>query len=103
MGAVEAALREKPVIITDFGGLKEYVSTPFLIECKKVPVGVDDFLFKKDMVWGAPDFHQLVAFMKECYEKKLWYQVHPETFETVSRATKFFRDGYKNTCTSDSP
>ena len=33
MGAVEAALRSKPVIITDYGGLKEYVKTPFMVPC----------------------------------------------------------------------
>ena len=30
LGAVEAALRNKPVIITDFGGAPEYIKTPYL-------------------------------------------------------------------------
>jgi glycosyltransferase involved in cell wall biosynthesis len=70
MGAVEAALRNKPVIITDYGGLKEYVRTPYVVKCTPCPVGVDDFLFKKDMVWGQPDLDELVMFMKHAYENR---------------------------------
>lgn len=67
MGAVEAALREKPVIITDYGGLKEYVQTPWVIKCTKGPIGFDDFLFKKDHLWGHPSYEDLVTYMKFCY------------------------------------
>ena len=31
MGAVEAAVRNKPVIITDYGGATEYIETPYTI------------------------------------------------------------------------
>jgi hypothetical protein len=44
-GLLEAALRSKPVIITDYGGLKEYVHTPWVVKCTKGPIGFDDFLF----------------------------------------------------------
>lgn len=69
MGAVEAALRDKAVIITDYGGLKEYVKTPYVVKCTMCPVGVDDFLFTKDMMWGNPDVHELAAYMKQAFEK----------------------------------
>ena len=90
MGAVEAALRKKPVIVTDFGGLKEYVSTPFLIQCTETKVGVRDFLFTSEMTWGEPDSVQLMTFMKECYEKRLDRQDHPETIEMMTRASQAF-------------
>jgi glycosyltransferase involved in cell wall biosynthesis len=90
MGAVEAALRKKPVIVTDFGGLKEYISTPFLIKCSEARVGVQDFLFGPEMIWGEPDHDQLVMFMKECYEKKLDRQEHPETIEMMLKADQAF-------------
>ena len=51
MGAVEAALRNKPVIVSSYGGLSEYVKTPFIIRSDAlVPIGSDDFLYTKDML-----------------------------------------------------
>ena len=79
MGAVEAALRDKPVILTEYGGAVEYVSTPYTIKCGRVPVGVDDFLFTKDLVWGQPDYNQLLEFMKDAYEKKVRHMNHEHT------------------------
>ena len=76
MGCVEAAMRSKPVIITEYGGTKEYVHTPYTIKCGRREVGIDDFLFRKEMIWGNPDFSQLVAFMKECHEKDLKHMTH---------------------------
>jgi glycosyltransferase involved in cell wall biosynthesis len=71
MGAVEAALRGKPVIITDYGGLKEYVKTPWVIRCVKGPIGFDDFLFKKEHEWGWPMYEDLVTYMKFCYQNNV--------------------------------
>lgn len=72
MGAVEAALRSKPVIITSYGGLKEYVRTPFIVDADElVPVGKDDFLFTKDMLWGNPKLDSLVQHMRTCAEGKI--------------------------------
>jgi glycosyltransferase involved in cell wall biosynthesis len=79
MGAVEAAMRGKPVIITDYGGLKEYVRTPFEVKCDLGPIGFDDFLFTKDLVWGHPRFDDLVQHMKYCYENRITRWVHPHT------------------------
>jgi glycosyltransferase involved in cell wall biosynthesis len=76
MGAVEAALHDKPVIISEYGGASEYIKTPYTIECEKCKVGVDDFLYTKDMVWGNPNFEKLNEFMKDAYEKKLTYMSH---------------------------
>lgn len=67
MGAVEAAVRDKPVIITEYGGLKEYVpNTPFVISCGRRPVGQDDFLYTRDMEWGDPSLDDLVRYMRVC-------------------------------------
>ena len=79
MGAVEAALNNKPVIIPEYGGCAEYIQTPYLIKCGRKQVGVDDFLYMKDMEWGDPDFSQLQEFMKKVYEKKLSYMDHTHT------------------------
>lgn len=78
MGAVEAALRNKPVIITDFGGLKEYVDTPWVVPCTKGPIGFDDFLFTADQNWGYPSGKDLQACMWNCFEKKVtsWDHTH---------------------------
>jgi glycosyltransferase involved in cell wall biosynthesis len=79
MGAVEAAMRGKPVIITDYGGLKEYVRTPFEVKCDLGPIGFDDFLFTKDMIWGHPRLEDLVTHMKHCFENRITRWVHPHT------------------------
>ena len=51
MGAVEAALRNKPVITTDYGGVAEYIETPYMIKCGLQYLEKDDFLFKAGMQW----------------------------------------------------
>lgn len=84
MGAVEAALYNKPVIITDYGAPKEYIKTPFLIECGRQEIEQDDFLFQKGMVWGKPDFEQLKTFMKKAYDDKVYYQDHAWTRDLIN-------------------
>ena len=79
MGAVEAALRSKPVIITDYGGLHEYVKTPWVVPCTKGRIGFDDFLFKADHMWGHPSYPDLVTHMKDCYEKQVRSWDHQHT------------------------
>ena len=78
MGAVEAALMSKPVIITDYGGLKEYVKTPWVVPCTLKKIGFDDFLFTPDLEWGDPSTEVLVAHMRDCFEKRvtLWDHSH---------------------------
>jgi glycosyltransferase involved in cell wall biosynthesis len=79
LGAVEAAIQNKPVIIPEYGGAVDYIKTPYLIECGKQEVPFDDFLFKKGMIWGKPSFEQLMKFMKDAYDKKLTYMSHSHT------------------------
>ena len=92
MGAVEAAMRNKPVIMSDFGGLKEYVSTPFTIPCKYVNVGKSaaEFLFTEDMFWGQPDKNKLIEYMKFCFDNRITNQEHPETRLKVDQCLTFF-------------
>jgi glycosyltransferase involved in cell wall biosynthesis len=85
LGAVEAALRNKPVIITDFGGAPEYIKTPYTIDCERQELVKDDFLFKAGMTWGKPNANQLMEFMKDVYNKKLRYMDHPRTRMLTSR------------------
>ena len=84
MGAVEAAIRNKPVIITEYGGAKEYVNTPYTISCTKKPIGITDFLYEPHMEWGCPDYEQLKEFMTECYNKKLRVMNHDHTRRVVN-------------------
>lgn len=79
MGAVEAAMRDKPVIITNYGGAPEYVKTPYTIDCELQELQNDDFLFKKGMQWGKPNKEQLLEFMNDAYEKRLRHMDHSHT------------------------
>lgn len=86
MGAVEAAVRNKPVIITSFGGLKEYVKTPFVVECSEESVGVYDFLYEPHMKWGNPSVETLMRHMKYCFENNIRTWDHSHTREFTSRS-----------------
>jgi glycosyltransferase involved in cell wall biosynthesis len=84
MGAVEAALRSKPVIIPEYGGLKEYVETPWILPCTKEPVGFDDFLFTRDLEWGSPSKDQLINYLWDCFERKITHWDHSHTRRLVA-------------------
>jgi len=88
MGAVEAALRSKPVVITDYGGLKEYVQTPWVVPCTKGPIGFDDFLFTKDLEWGHPSQDHLVAALKDCFQKRVSFWDHAHTRALMAEVTQ---------------
>lgn len=85
MGPVEAALRDKPVIITNYGGSPEYVRTPYTIDCELQELERDDFLFKKGMTWGKPNPSQLLEFMTDAYNKRLRYMDHEYTKKLVGK------------------
>lgn len=85
MGPVEAAIRDKPVIITDFGGAPEYVKTPYLVPCELQELERDDFLFKKGMHWGKPDPNKLLEFMRDAFDKRLRYMDHTHTKNLVGK------------------
>jgi glycosyltransferase involved in cell wall biosynthesis len=95
MGAVEAAIRDKPVIISDYGGLKEYVKTPYTISCKLGTVGRDDFLFRKDMLWGKPDINDLMRHMQTCYDLKLRNFDHSYTRSINNDVVSFFEQSLR--------
>ena len=84
MGAVESALRDKPVIITNYGAAPEYIKTPYTIECGLQELEMDDFLFKKGMLWGKPDKNQLLEFMRDAYTKRIRSMDHEYTKTLVS-------------------
>lgn len=94
MGAVEAAVRDKPVIISDYGGLKEYVKTPYIIETPIGTVGREDFLFTEDMKWGKPLLGSLMKHMKYCYDHRITTQDHSYTRSINDEVLGFF-----NSCT----
>ena len=85
MGAVEAAMRNKPVIITNYGGAPEYIKTPYTIDCGLQELENDDFLFKKGMKWGSPNFDQLLEFMRHAYDNRVREMDHTHTRELVGR------------------
>ncbi len=84
MGAVEAALLDKPVIISEYGGAKEYVHTPYVIPCTRKIIGKNDFLYTADMEWGDPDFTKLMEYMSDAYQKQLRAWDHSHTKELLS-------------------
>jgi glycosyltransferase involved in cell wall biosynthesis len=90
LGAVEAAIQNKPVILPEYGGAVDYIKTPYFISCEKQEVPHDDFLFKKGMIWGKPNFDQLVKFMKDAYDKKMTYMNHDHT-RFVTGPEEFYR------------
>jgi glycosyltransferase involved in cell wall biosynthesis len=91
MGAVEAAMRDKPVILTEYGGLKEYIpSSPFVISSGRTLVGNDDFLYTKDMVWGLPVKTDLVRYMRKCATEKIVSWDHSATRQLVGEVGSFF-------------
>lgn len=81
MGAIEAAMRNKSVIIPEYGAGVEYIDTPYVIPCKRKPVGSDDFLFMKDSIWGDPSKEHLMKFMKDAYTKRKSASVSKKTHE----------------------
>ena len=85
MGAVEAALRDKPVIVTNYGGAPEYVKTPYTVECELQELERDDFLFKKGMVWGKPNFDQFLEYMRHAYDNRVRHMDHEHTKQLVGR------------------
>ena len=93
MGAVEAALRSKPVVITDYGGLKEYIKTPWVVPCAKGPIGFDDFLFTKDLEWGHPSQDHLAAALRDCFEKRVVIWDHDHTKQLIQTIPAAFMGG----------
>ena len=85
LGAVEAAMCDKPVIAPEFGGMTNYIKTPFTIKCGRQEVPRDDFLFQKGMIWGKPDYDQLKEFMLKCYNDNIKTMDHSFTREVVSK------------------
>jgi glycosyltransferase involved in cell wall biosynthesis len=85
MGAVEAAMCDKPVIIPEFGGATDYIKTPFLIKCDRQAIPRDDFLFQKGMIWGKPRYDQLKQFMLKCYVDNIKTMDHSFTRDVVSK------------------
>jgi glycosyltransferase involved in cell wall biosynthesis len=83
MGAVEAAMMNKPVIITSYGGLREYVDTPWVVPCTKGPIGFDDFLFTKDLIWGHPSQEALQSALADCFQKRITFWDHVRTREIM--------------------
>ncbi len=94
MGAVEAALQDKPVIITEYGGASEYVKTPYLVKCGLQELPNDDFLFKKGMLWGKPDSGQLMNYMKHAFDNKVSTADHTHTKELISTDV-FYKNRHK--------
>jgi glycosyltransferase involved in cell wall biosynthesis len=85
LGAVEAALRNKPVILPEYGGAPDYIKSDYMISCGTQEVPNDDFLFKKGMIWGKPNFEQLKEFMLDAHTKKVRKVDHSFTRQRVSK------------------
>ena len=84
LGILEAALWDKPIIMTDYGGQNDYVDTSFKVKTTKGPIGFDEFLFTKDMTWGHPDHEDYKRILKEVYLDSPKNMDHPKTKKLVS-------------------
>lgn len=85
MGAVEAAMHDKPVIITDYGGAPEYIKTPYLVPCGLQAIQADDFLFQKGQLWGRPSPEKLLEYMGHAFENRVLTCDHSFTRDLVSK------------------
>ena len=94
LGIVEAAIRNKPIIMTDYGGQNDYVKTQWMVKTTKGKVGFDEFLFTKDMTWGIPDHDHYKELLKEVYLTSPKTIDHAHTTKLVS--TKFIKNVLKN-------
>jgi glycosyltransferase involved in cell wall biosynthesis len=83
MGAIEAAMRHKPVIVPEYGATKEYVDA-FLVPCKPAEVPNDDFLFKKGMMWSDPDPEIMIELMKRIAKNGPMKIAHTKTYLTMA-------------------
>lgn len=92
MGAIEAAINNKPVIMPEYGGCTEYVKTPFIIPCTRKRVGFSDFLFTPELEWGDPDFGTLMKHMKHVYDGNIVYWNHEHTRDFLN--SKKIRDKF---------
>jgi glycosyltransferase involved in cell wall biosynthesis len=90
MGAVEAAVRDKPVIVPEYGGAVEYVQTPFVVKCDIGPIGFDDFLFSSSMNWGHPRLESLMEHMQHCYDNRLKTYDHSYTRDLLRAVPPVF-------------
>ncbi|MDA9847162.1 glycosyltransferase [Flavobacteriaceae bacterium] len=90
MGAVEAAIQDKPVIITEYGGAIEYINTPYSVPCDLQEIPQDDFLFQKGMKWGKPDQNKLIEFMKDAFNKRLKTMNHNHTRDLMTGVLQQF-------------
>lgn len=88
MGAVEAALRNKPVIVQEYGGTVEYVKTPYVVPCDMIQVGRDDFLFKKEHMWGDPNMDKMIEFMRYVAENEVRTFDHSFTRDLMKSVEK---------------
>lgn len=102
MGAVEAAIRDKPVIITDYGGAPEYIKTPYTIACTFQELEKDDFLFKKGMHWGDPDPDQLLEYMRDAFDKRLKHMDHSHTKQLTEKENVLKEFLFNDVLTQDS-
>lgn len=84
MSVIEACLNDKPVIVPDYGGTKDFVKTDFFVKCGREVIKDDDFLFKKGMEWGSPDVESLKEHMKYCYYNNIKTYDHSYTKKLVS-------------------
>ena len=84
LGILEAAIRDKPIIMTDYGGQTDYVETPWLVKTQMGSVGFDEFLYTKNMKWGIPDHDDYKRMLKDVYDKSVKKHDHQNTRKLVS-------------------
>jgi hypothetical protein len=84
-------VRNKPVIVQEYGAALEYIDTPYVIRCTGLRVvGVDDFLFTKDMQWGEHQWSDLEVHMNDAYTNRVTFREHPKTHAIMEEINHCF-------------
>ena len=87
LGIVEAANHGNPVIMTNYGGQIDYVTTPYLIDSTIDMIGFDYGYFTSNMTWGHPNYLQYVELLKNVYNSKVKNVEHKRTLNISENPT----------------
>ena len=68
---LEALLAGKPVVVTDYGGVRDFLDVPGVhrVPCREVPLKRDFGPYPRGSVWAEPDLEEAARAMKAAYEE----------------------------------
>ena len=68
---LEALLLGKPVVVTDYAGVRDFLDVPGVhrVPCREVPLKRDFGPYSRGSVWAEPDLQEAAAAMRAAYEE----------------------------------